>query len=92
MSGYEGASERIVATVTAWPGVEAATGSRGELSLRIGRREIGHLHGDHAAHFGLPKALSTSFTTAAQSTSTRSSPASPASGPAGSRPRPTSTR
>ena len=57
MSGYEGASERIVATVTAWPGVEAVTGSRGELSLRVGRREIGHLHGDHAAHFGLPKAL-----------------------------------
>ena len=57
MSGYEGASERIVATVTAWPGVEAVTGSRGELSLRVGRREIGHLHGDHAAHFGLPKTL-----------------------------------
>jgi hypothetical protein len=21
----------------------------------VGRREIGHLHGDHAAHFGFPK-------------------------------------
>ncbi len=29
--------------------------SRGELSLRVGRREIGHLHGDRAAHFGFPK-------------------------------------
>ena len=57
MNGYPGAGDRIVTEVTAWPGVEATTGSRGELSLRVGKREIGHLHGDHAAHFGLPKAL-----------------------------------
>ena len=57
MSGHAGASDRIVTEVTAWPGVEATAGSRGELSLRVGKREIGHLHGDHAAHFGLPKAL-----------------------------------
>lgn len=49
------ASERIIAEVTSWPGVEAAPGHRGELSLRLGRREIGHLHGDHAAHFTFPK-------------------------------------
>lgn len=49
------ASETIVGEVTSWPGVEAAQGERGELSLRVGRREIGHLHGDHAAHFGFPK-------------------------------------
>ena len=48
-------SERIVAAATAWPGVTAAHGSRGELSIRAGKREIGHLHGDHAAHFGFPK-------------------------------------
>ena len=57
MSGVPGAGERIVAEVTSWPGTAAAEGSRGELSLRLGKREIGHLHGDHAAHFGLPKAL-----------------------------------
>jgi hypothetical protein len=51
------ASEHITQQVTAWPGVEAAAGSRGEWSFRVGRREIGHLHGDHAAHFGFPKAL-----------------------------------
>jgi hypothetical protein len=28
---------------------------RGELSLTLGRREIGHLHGDHALHLGFPK-------------------------------------
>jgi hypothetical protein len=48
-------SEVIAAEVTSWPGVEAARGERGELSFRVGRREIGHLHGDHAAHFGFPK-------------------------------------
>jgi hypothetical protein len=49
------ASERITAEVTSWPGVEAGFGRRGEWAFRVGRREIGHLHGDHAAHFGFPK-------------------------------------
>ena len=48
-------SERITAEVTSWPGVEAGFGRRGEWAFRVGRREIGHLHGDHAAHFGFPK-------------------------------------
>ena len=47
----------IVDEVTSWPGMEPATGSRGELSLKLGRREIGHLHGDHALHLGFPKAV-----------------------------------
>jgi len=51
------ASEHITEQVTSWQGVEAGTGSRGEWSFTVGRREIGHLHGDHAAHFGFPKAL-----------------------------------
>lgn len=49
------ASERIVAAATSWPGVATAHGERGELSIRLGRRELGHLHGDHAAHFGFPR-------------------------------------
>jgi len=49
------ASERITAEVTSWPGVEAGPGRRGEFAFKIGRREIGHLHGDHAAHFSFPK-------------------------------------
>jgi hypothetical protein len=36
--------------------METARGTRGELSLRLGRREIGHLHGDHALHLGFPRA------------------------------------
>jgi hypothetical protein len=31
-------------------------GRRGEFSFKVGRREIGHLHGDRAAHFGFAKA------------------------------------
>jgi hypothetical protein len=52
-----GSSERIVEEATSWPGVEAVNGDRGELSLRLGRREIGHLHGDRVAHFGFPKSV-----------------------------------
>ena len=48
-------SENITAAATSWPGVEAGLGHRGEYGFRVGRREIGHLHGDHVAHFGFPK-------------------------------------
>jgi hypothetical protein len=48
-------SERITEEVGSWPGVTAGPGRRGEFAFTIGGREIGHLHGDHAAHFGFPK-------------------------------------
>ena len=32
-------------------------GERGELSLKLARREIGHLHGDRVLHIGFPKAV-----------------------------------
>ena len=51
------ASEQITDEVTSWPGVEAGTGERGEYGFRLGRRELGHLHGDHALHIGFPKAV-----------------------------------
>jgi hypothetical protein len=51
------ASDRIIAQATSWPGIVALPGSRGELSLRFARREIGHLHGDRSAHFSFPKAV-----------------------------------
>lgn len=53
----QSAGRRIIDEVTSWPGVEAVHGDRGELSLRVGRREIGHLHGDRALHIGYPKAV-----------------------------------
>jgi hypothetical protein len=49
------AGQRITEEVTSWPGVQAGAGRRGEFAFRVGRREIGHLHGDHAAHFSFPK-------------------------------------
>jgi luciferase-like monooxygenase len=51
------ASEQIIEEVTSWPGVDGGPGRRGELSFKVGAREIGHLHGDHAAHFMFPKAV-----------------------------------
>ena len=48
-------SRRITDEVTSWPGVEAGPGSRGEFAFKVGGREIGHLHGDHAAHFAFPR-------------------------------------
>jgi hypothetical protein len=48
-------SEEITEKVTSWPGVEAGPGKRGEFAFKVGGREIGHLHGDHAAHFVFPK-------------------------------------
>ena len=51
------ASQRITAEVTSWPGVHAGSGRRGEFAFTVGRRSLGHLHGDHAAHFSFPKAV-----------------------------------
>ena len=48
-------SERITDEVTSWAGVEAGPGDRGEFGFSVGRRQIGHLHGDRVAHFGFPK-------------------------------------
>jgi hypothetical protein len=56
-TGEKPASETITREVTSWPGVEAGYGKRGEWGFRMGKREIGHLHGDSAAHFFFPKDL-----------------------------------
>jgi hypothetical protein len=54
-------SQQITDTVTAWPGVEAGYGRRGEWGFYVGRHEVGHLHGDRAAHFAFGKELGTSL-------------------------------
>jgi hypothetical protein len=51
------ASERIIEEVSSWPGVEVGPNARGSLAFTVGRREIGHLHGDHAFHTSFPKGL-----------------------------------
>src|SRR4051794_15544068 len=57
MTTAQTASQLITDEVTSWPGVDAGPGRRGEYGFRVGRRELGHLHGDHAAHFSFPKAV-----------------------------------
>lgn len=51
------AVEVIEAEVLSWPGVTAGMGKRGEYGFSVGRRQIGHLHGDRVAHFAFPKGL-----------------------------------
>jgi Luciferase len=61
MSEQKSASERITDEVTSWPGVEAGYGRRGEWGFRVGTHEVGHLHGDHAAHFSFGKEIGASL-------------------------------
>ena len=54
MTQTQTAGDRITEDVTSWPGVDAGPGSRGEFAFKLSGHEIGHLHGDHAAHFSFP--------------------------------------
>jgi Luciferase len=47
------ASQRIASEVETWPGVESGPGRFGSLRFTIGRRELGHLHGDRIADLPL---------------------------------------
>ncbi len=55
MTEVPGAKQRITDEVTSWPGVTAGIGSRGEFGFTVGRKPLGHLHGDRIAHFSFPK-------------------------------------
>ena len=55
MTDQRTAAQQITEEVISWPGVAAGHGRRGEFAFKLGGREIGHLHGDHAAHFMFPK-------------------------------------
>lgn len=59
MTKEKTASQRITDEVTSWSGVKAGPGRRGEFAFKVGRREIGHLHGDSVAHFGFPEDIGT---------------------------------
>ena len=49
------AAERIITEALSWPGVSRAEGEFGTVELRVGRRELGHLHGDAVADVPSPK-------------------------------------
>ena len=54
-----GASERIRAAAEAWPDVNTAPHRFGGIEFRIGRRELGHLHGDHLLDVPFPREVKT---------------------------------
>ena len=50
-----GAQARITAAVTSWPGVTVQPHRFGGVEYGIGKREIGHIHGDHLVDIPFPK-------------------------------------
>jgi hypothetical protein len=51
------ASEQITEEVATWPGVVVDTGELGEVAFKVSGREIGHVHGEHVAHFSFPRTV-----------------------------------
>jgi hypothetical protein len=49
--------EHIAETVQSWPGVESAPHRFGGVEFRLGRRELGHLHGDRIADLPFPRRI-----------------------------------
>ncbi len=49
------AGERIRREVTSWPGVTVAPHRFGGVEFLLGRRELGHLHGDRLADLPFPR-------------------------------------
>ena len=47
--------EDIATEVQSWPGVDAAPHRFGGVEFRLGRRELGHLHGDRIADLPFPR-------------------------------------
>ncbi len=50
-----GAHQKIQEAVLGWPGVTAQAHRFGGTEYRLGRREIGHIHGDHLVDIPFPK-------------------------------------
>lgn len=50
------ASNRITKQVTSWDGVTTRSHRYGGVEFRLGRVELGHIHGDHLADLPFPKA------------------------------------
>jgi hypothetical protein len=47
--------ERIAAEVDSWPGVTSGSHRFGGVEFRLGRRELGHIHGDRFADLPFPR-------------------------------------
>ena len=53
--GQTRAGARISAVVGSWPDVEVGAHRFGGVEFRLGRRELGHLHGDSHADIAFPR-------------------------------------
>jgi hypothetical protein len=51
------ASEVIIEEVSSWPGVEVSPHRFGGVEFHVGKRELGHLHGDHLADLPFTRAI-----------------------------------
>ena len=51
------AADRITAEVASWPDVRVENHRFGGVEFRVGRRELGHLHGDHIADLPFPRSV-----------------------------------
>jgi hypothetical protein len=50
-------AEKIRRELESWPGVQAGPHRFGGIEFRVGRRELGHLHGDRWADLPFPKSV-----------------------------------
>jgi hypothetical protein len=57
MPGTPSNHDRIVKAATTWEGVKTAPGRFGSVRLMLGRRELGHVHGDTVLDMPLPVAM-----------------------------------
>jgi hypothetical protein len=51
----KGAQKSITDVVTSWPGVASQPHRFGGVEYVIGKREVGHIHGDHMVDIPFPK-------------------------------------
>ena len=51
----KGAQKSITEVATAWPGVTSQPHRFGGVEYVIGKRELGHIHGDHLVDIPFPK-------------------------------------
>jgi len=59
-----GAYDKIVAEISSWEGVKASPHRFGGMEFRLGRREIGHIHGNYHADIPFPKPIRDSLVAA----------------------------
>jgi luciferase-like monooxygenase len=55
--GVAGAQRRVCEAVAQWAGVEIAPHRYGGLEFKLGKRELGHIHGDRLVDIPFPKSV-----------------------------------